>query len=159
MQLYKDMAQFKLSSDALMWDWYTMCLLNSCCFHFLSLPSVSPPPALFLLSCGAAGEGEVHHGPHQRCWALAEIPRPSGQHLQQSADWCSQHWERRRQQGQEPADWRVWRCAWCGSSLQGKWRGRCLLIIGVICVCCIDLNGIRTLNYQFIRNTMETNLS
>lgn len=62
----------------------------------------------------------MHHWPHQCCRALAEIPWSLGQHIQQFADWCGQHWERCRKQSEEPADRRVWRCARCGPPLQGE---------------------------------------
>lgn len=65
------------------------------------------------------GKGQMYHRPHQRCRTLAEVPRPSGQHLQQHADRCSQQRERRRQQDQEPPDGGLRRSPGRGPPLQG----------------------------------------
>lgn len=61
----------------------------------------------------------MYHRPHQCCRTLAEVPRSSGQHLQQHADRCSQQRERRRQQDQEPPDRRLRRRPGRGPPLQG----------------------------------------
>ena len=81
------------------------------------------------------GEGKVHHRSHQRRRALAQIPWSPWQHLQQHADWRHQPRERRRQQDQEPADWRIWRRSWCGSPLQGKQKYPLELNSNVVLVC------------------------
>lgn len=86
------------------------------------------------------GEGKMYNWPHQCCWALAEISWSPGQHLQQSADWCHQQWEWCHQQGQESADWRIWRRAWCGPPIQGEFkRPSCDVIISSIWPVCLPL--------------------
>lgn len=44
------------------------------------------------------GQGQVHHRSHFRRWPMAEVPWPSGQHLQQHVHWVW-HWVNRNQAG------------------------------------------------------------
>lgn len=53
------------------------------------------------------------------------VPRSSGEHQQQHADWRHQRGERRGQQGQEPADERVGHRSRHGSKQAMTWQCFC----------------------------------
>ncbi|KAJ2794122.1 hypothetical protein H4R21_005624, partial [Coemansia helicoidea] len=65
------------------------------------------------------GQGQVHDRPHLDGRAVAQVPRPPGQHLQQHADRRDEQRERRGQQRAQPGDRRVWHRPGHRAVLQG----------------------------------------
>merc|ERR1712096_499466 len=52
-----------------------------------------------------------YHRSHLRRWPMAEVQRTFGEHLWKSSDHSYQLREREDEHGEEPGDWRVWRCS------------------------------------------------